>query len=127
MKARIDELNDIKTNKVKRADELLMNLSSNNIPKKIWRIRFQLLTALYGTLIESKKRKIEKAYLIIQVFKKGSYNKDKVRDNYNDLNRLIRCFDPNESILIQENILLGPYNFSQFKGIDLYIGYKNEI
>lgn len=112
-----DELanKNISENKINRINELY-KLIYGCYPSKGENIRYQLLTATVGTLVEAKKLNISKALLLIITFKKdGSYDNDKINLNKKDIDVFI------ESLHKYSN--KDRYNLHGYKDIDFYIRY----
>lgn len=77
-------------------------------------VRYQLLTATVGTLIEAKNLKASNAVLIIVTFKKvGNYNPKKVQTNIKDINDFVSS--------LGKTLGKGQYNLPGYPDIDFYI------
>lgn len=77
-------------------------------------VRYQLLTATVGTLIEAKNLNASNAVLIIITFKKeGDYNPNKVQANIKDINDFVSS--------LGKTLGKGQYNIPGYPGIDFYI------
>lgn len=112
-----DELvsKNISQNKINRINELY-KLIYGCYPLKAENIRYQLLTATVGTLVEAKNLNISKALLLIITFKKDeSYNKDKINLNKKDIDVFIES--------LNKYLDKDKYNLYGYKDIDFYIRY----
>ena len=84
-----DELESASDNKKLRIDKLV-NLLFNDGAENHKNLRYQLLTASAGVLLEAKNRKCKKALLAIIVFKKsGCYSPAKIQENERDIYRFL--------------------------------------
>jgi len=92
-------------------------------------LRYQLLTAVAGTIAEAKQQKVTSAYFLVQTFiEKENLNHVK---NKEALNSFLRVFTKSEITKIENNEVLGPFrivtnNAYLSSEIDLWIG-KYEI
>lgn len=77
-----------KTNAHNRIEELLV-YNFNKIEQDDYKLKYQLLFSTAGTLCVEADIHI----LLILVFKKGNYDKDKVANNYNDFVRFMKRAD----------------------------------
>lgn len=94
-------------------------------------LRYQLLTAVAGTVAEAKAKKSKSAYFIIQTFVSDELDQGKYLQNQNDLNHFLSVFTKSEKENIENNGLLGPYKIQKstpflLDDINLWIG-KYEI
>lgn len=72
-------------------------------------LRYQLLTAVAGTIAEAKKRNSKTSILLIQTFVSEEINKKKYKQNQDDLNVFINIFSNSDIKQIPENQLIGPF------------------
>lgn len=94
-------------------------------------LRYQLLTAVAGTIAEAKKHGATSAYFLVQTFVSDEINLKKHNDNQTDLNSFLGVFTKGTDVKIENNEVLGPFriianNKYLSSEIDLWIG-KYEI
>lgn len=76
-------------NRHKRADAMCKRIFGDT-SEKFKTIRYQLLSAMTGVLLEAETRKVKKAALIVLTFKKpGSFKPEKARQNDTDFNEFV--------------------------------------
>lgn len=114
------------TSKVlKRIEELRLSIFGKTDENQLG-LRYQLLTAIAGTLAEAKIQNATKAIFIIQTFTSEDINKDCYMRNQNDLNNFIHHLTNGNCSQLKEGELIGPLKVpgNQFipNNIDLYIG-----
>ncbi len=96
-------------------------------------LRYQLLTAVAGTIAEAKAQNAKTAYFLVQTFVSDEINVKKHNDNQADLNKFLSVFTKGKVVTIENNEVLGPFNISTnnkylSSDIDLWIGkYEIEI
>lgn len=96
-------------------------------------LRYQLLTAVAGTISEAKKQKAKSSIFLIQTFISSEINKNKQKQNQNDLDSFIALFSKSKYAQIHNNQLIGPFRINSVikhlpDDIDLWIGkYEIEI
>ena len=84
-----DELKNATENKMLRIKKLIGLLFNDGVENHK-NLRYQLLTASAGVLIEAEKRNCKKALLAVIVFKKsGCYSNIKVQENERDIYRFL--------------------------------------
>ncbi|MCG9791158.1 DUF6946 family protein [Flavobacterium algicola] len=94
-------------------------------------LRYQLLTAVAGTIAEAKKQGAKSAYFLVQTFIEKVNNKH--IKNQDDLNKFLSVFTKGKDANIENNELLGPFKIETnneylSSDIDLWIGkYEIEI
>lgn len=99
----------------------------------LFQLRYQLLTAIAGTLYEAKEQNADKAIFIVQTFISDETNWDNYRRNQDDLNSFIDQLSDGQITVIHEGILVGPIKVPGDgvfipEDMDLYIGkYSIEI
>lgn len=121
-KSKVNNLKGSNSKICNRIETLMIALFGDSIPSNVGEIKYQLLTALFGTLYEANLQKINSAFLIFQVFNSSKAKQDNIRKNHKELNKLFNIIDSRNK-QIYPNEILGPYKFSSFKKIELYIGY----
>lgn len=94
-------------------------------------LRYQLLTAVAGTISEAKLQNSETAYFLIQTFVSDELNFQKHSKNQNDLNKFLNVFTKSEIEQIENNALIGPFSIKKgtsflLENSNLFIG-KYEI
>lgn len=110
-----EELNDkkITDNKINRINSLYESIYGCYLLDS-GDIRYQLLTAIVGILLEAQRLHISKALLLIITFKKdGCYKEENINSNMKDINTFINSL---ESSRDGEK-----YSFSSYPHVDLYI------
>lgn len=75
-----DEIDGASINKLSRICSLLKMLFKNGF-KKYAELRYQLLTASTGTILEAQKRGVDNAVLLVIVFKSEKHTKQEKLDN----------------------------------------------
>lgn len=95
-------------------------------------LRYQLLTAVAGTIAEAKKQNSKKAIFLIQTFVSDEIDEKKHQKNQNDLNRFVEYLTHGKHPQIEEGELVGPIRVpgNDFipNNIELWIGkYQIEI
>lgn len=109
-----DELNNASINKLSRICCLLKMLFKGGF-KQYAGLRYQLLTASTGTILEAQKRGVDKAILFVIVFRSPKYTtKEKIDSNDKD----IQYFFSATKAIDYKNLKKIPNN----TGIDLYFG-----
>ena len=80
-----EEMKDASVNKLNRIAQLLNLIFKGNF-KKYQKLRYQLLTASAGTILEAKKRDLDTAVLFVIVFKTtGDVEEVKLASNHQDV------------------------------------------
>jgi hypothetical protein len=118
-----------RSNGLRRIEKLRLaifgNLNDGQLP-----LRYQILTALAGTLAEAKIQNATKAIFIVQIFLSDEINLAYHNGNQNDLNRFVDYLTHGLYTEIIEGELIGPIRVpgNEFipNNIDLWIG-KYEI
>ena len=95
-------------------------------------LKYQLLTAIAGTLREAKIQGAKRAIFLVQTLKTSNINEGKNRKNQRDLDHFIEVICSEEHSSIRDNDLFGPFKFTgnQFipDDVELWIGkYSVEI
>ncbi|MBW8330385.1 MAG: hypothetical protein K0M40_00075 [Prolixibacteraceae bacterium] len=95
-------------------------------------LKYQLLTAVAGTLREAKIQGAKKAIFLVQTLKPSNINEGKNRKNQRDLDHFIKVISNGKYANIHDNDLFGPFKFTgnQFipDDVELWIGkYSVEI
>jgi len=93
-------------------------------------LRYQLLTAVAGTIAETKKLKAKYAIFLVQTFISEEIDEKRHSQNQKDLNSFIKHFSKSEYTEIPDSQLIGPFRIiSKTKylpdDIDLWIGKFN--
>lgn len=111
---------DIRIKLLKNA--LFINPSSS----KVDQLRYQLLTAIAGTLSESKKQKTKKAIFVVQTFISSGMDSKKYRQNQHDLDYFLEVFTYGKHKIIHDGNLVGPFtvpgNDNIPNNVELWIG-----
>ncbi len=94
-------------------------------------LMYQLLTAIAGTIAEAIKNGANTAFFLVQTFVSDEINKEKHKQNQNDLEDFLKAFTKVEDTKLENNKVIGPYRIATnnaylSKHIDLWIG-KYEI
>jgi hypothetical protein len=80
-----EELHNASVNKLHRISEMLRCIFKGGF-KEYGKLRYQLLTASVGTILEAQTRDIDTAVLLIVVFKSnGNIEEDKLAKNHGDI------------------------------------------
>ena len=104
---------DISENKINRINSLYKDIYGSCLCDNL-DVRYQLLTATVGTLIEAEKFKASKALLIIITFKKDKcYELRKINSNIQDINTFINS--------LCNSIKNEKYNLPGYLDINFYI------
>lgn len=96
-------------------------------------IRYQLITAVAGTIAEAKKQKTKTAILLIQTSITSDIDENKYEANQKDLDSFLYAFSSGAYNSIKDGQLLGPLRISNNtkflnSNIDLWIGkYSIEL
>lgn len=93
-------------------------------------LRYQLLTAVAGTIAEAKKQNAKSAIFLIQTFISEEIDNKKHLQNQMDLNSFITLFSKSEYTELPNNQLIGPFNITEdtkhlSKDVNLWIGKYN--
>ena len=110
-----EELDDkkISDNKINRINSLYESIYGC-YPLDGGDIRYQLLTAMVGILLEAQRLHISKALLLIITFKKdGCYKEENINSNMEDINTFINSLERSRDG--------EKYSFSSYPHVDLYI------
>jgi hypothetical protein len=101
---------------------LLPNISISEFNK----LRYQLLTAVAGTLSEAKKQNAKSAIFVVQTISSNKIDPFKHQINQTDLDRFVYAISNGISKYLKEGTLLGPMrvqgNIFIPNNIDLWIG-----
>lgn len=102
-----------KNSNVDKRIEDLRNAIFPLLDKEIFEsLKYQLLTAVAGTLAEAKKQQAKKAIFLVQTLVSSKINQNMHRRNQNDLDKFIHAVSNNNHQNIQDNELLGPFYFA---------------
>ena len=82
-------------------------------------IRYQLLTAISGTVIQAKKDKSSLAVFVIHEFRTDSTKKDNLDRNHNEFKKFVGVLLGHQEQTSEQNFLSGPLTI---KGIDCFVG-----
>lgn len=89
-------------------------------------LRYQLLTAVAGTLREAKIQGAKKAIFLVQTFVSSNMDSKKHRQNQRDLDRFLEVISEGKHRIIHDNDLYGPFKFpgNEFipDDVELWIG-----
>jgi hypothetical protein len=133
IEAMVDEpfgptIKDRKTNNREHSnmDKRIARLTQALFYKKdVSHLKYQLLLALGGTLVEAKRHKASFAVFIIHEFVSSNLDSDKIQKNADDLNEFISCLT-NKPIFLDYGELIGPFNIPGGEDISrdtpVYIG-----
>ena len=101
-----EEMNDASVNKLHRISTLLGYLFNGSF-KKYHNLRYQLLTAAAGTIIEAENRKVKTAVMVVVVFKtNGDITEEKLISNHKDIENFLdatKAYDENGFKVIPNN------------------------
>lgn len=118
-----------KSNGLNRIENLRLAILGNQNEDQL-PLRYQLLTAVAGTLAEAKIQKASKAIFIVQTFVSDETNLDYHNRNQNDLNCFVDHITNRQCTEIKEGKLVGPIRVPGNEyipnNIDLWIG-KYEV
>lgn len=109
-----------------RINELRKNLFGQiNVNQLL--LRYQLLTAVAGTIAEAKDQKVKTAIFIVQTFVSSEINHKKHFENQNDLNCFLNLISESKFTEIKDGDLLGPIRIPGNNehiscNVDLFIG-----
>ena len=90
-------------------------------------LRYQLLTAVAGTLSEAKTRKAKTAIFVVQTFVSDKIDKKKHLQNQKDLDVFLEYISGGKCKTLKEGVIQGPFRFPGNKkvipgDVDLWIG-----
>lgn len=109
-----------------RIEELRKAIFPQLEPNVFESLKYQLLTAVAGTLAEAKIQGTKKAIFLVQTLLTSSMDKGKHRKNQRDLDSFINVISNGKYPNIRDNDLLGPFKFpgNQFipDDVKLWIG-----
>jgi hypothetical protein len=114
-----DYLKEIKRKKEKgentNADKRMEDLKKAIFPKVEQEIfetlKYQLLTAVAGTLAEAKTQKAKRAIFLIQTFVSSNIDSKKHRQNQRDLDYFMEIISNGKHTIIHDNDLFGTFKF----------------
>lgn len=111
-------LNKASDNKIHRVNGMI-NMLFGDSPENHMPIRYQLVTAACATLLEAKKRELNKAVLMVIVFKKqGCYCEEKIVRNEKDIQAFL---DHSGATKVGDGAYwIVPTVYGKQHGIDLY-------
>lgn len=115
------------TNAPERIEKLMKYVFDDNITKKAFDLRYQLLHAIAGTIIEAKRGNIKRAIFIVNTYcsrDEKLFSLVKHQENVKDLNQFVRYLSKNTIKDFGNDELLGPFNI---QGVDLYIMKREKI
>lgn len=113
-----EEYDAASENKKKRIRGLIEMIFGGQVAEHI-NIRYQLLTACGGTLLEAYEKGVQQALFLIIVFKKnGCYTEDNDTQNQSDLGVFL---DKVGAILLQNGYYSVPARFAEKHGIKFYL------
>jgi hypothetical protein len=117
--------NNPRSNGLKRIENLRLAIFGNQNEDQL-PLRYQLLTAVAGTLSEARIQNINKAFFIVQTFVSDESNLNFLKRNKNDLNYFIDYLTHSQCTEIKEGELIGPIRVpgNEFipGNVDLWIG-----
>lgn len=126
------KLENQNSRKVERVEGLRLALFGEIEPQQLT-LRYQLLTAVAGTIAEAVEHEAKKAVFLVQTFVSGETDKDKQKENAQDLDAFIVQFSKGAFTVVPENQLIGPFRVAKPTKhlpaeVDLWIGkYSIEI
>lgn len=86
-----EQIKGATVNKLHRISEMLGFIFKDGF-SEYGNLRYQLLTASVGTLLEAKERKVEKAVLLVLIFKtEGESDDEKLKGNSNDIAQFLKA------------------------------------
>ena len=89
-----------------RIDQLVATLFGSGL-EPVAHLRYQLLTASVGTLIEAQQRGAEQAVLVVHVFRAPDSDPTKVATNAADYGAFVRSFD--STAASDDGVVAGPF------------------
>ena len=75
-------------------------------------LRYQLLTAIAGTLAEANNQQAKKAIFLVQTFVSSNMDSKKHRQNQRDLDHFLEVISNSQHRIIHDNDLYGPFRFA---------------
>jgi hypothetical protein len=132
-------LKEIENKKLKgentNADKRIIDLKNTLLPdleQKVFEsLRYQLLTAVAGTLAEANMQESKVAIMLIQNICTSELNPKKHKQNQKDLNAFINALSNGKHKTIDNGIVLGPFKFfgNEFinHDVDFWIGKYSVI
>ncbi len=118
---------NLPSNADSRIDSLCEVFFKSPNSKRVRFIKYQLLTAIAGTIAEAEINKVKTAYFFVQTFLSNNMDSKKHRQNQRDLDYLIKILSNNKVGILHSGEIVGPFNALNGsnnipKEIDLYIG-----
>jgi hypothetical protein len=107
-------IKNLKSKALNRINELRIALFGELNDNQL-EFRYQLLTAVAGTIAEAKNKNAKTAYFLVQTFIEQENNKHKL--NNDDLNHFLSVFTKSNYTKLENNQILGPFRVA--KGSDL--------
>lgn len=96
------------------------------LPAHVPSVRYQLIHAAAGGLIEAKSRGASRAVLIVHEFRSRALSKGKLAQNHADLTQFVRHLAKAPTLYVESGALIGPFrvpgNAYVPATIDLFIG-----
>ncbi len=103
------------------------NVSYKDINNEVFKLRYQLLHGVAGTIMEAEKREIKRAIFHINIYRSTDENAFKIKKyntNTKDLDRFISYLSKKKINNISNDELIGPFNIHN---IDLYISKSEKL
>jgi len=113
-------INGTSTRAPERIEQLLSMVEPDiTVQESKWKgVRYQLLTALCGTILQAKIDKSDLAILIVHEFKTNETSEDKHATNHSDLEHFLSVLSGN-NMTLETFKMYGAYHFD---GVDFMVG-----
>lgn len=99
------------SNADKRIEDLRKAIFPNLSNSDFGDLKYQLLTAIVGTLAEAKKQDAKKAIFLVQTFISNNMKSNLHRQNQIDFDYLIKLLTSGKQEIIHDGDLVGPFTF----------------
>jgi hypothetical protein len=114
------------SNADKRIEDLRKAIFPNISISDFGELKYQLLTAIAGTLAEAKKQEAKKAVFLVQTFISNNMKSKLHRQNQLDFDYLIKLLTNGKQEIIHDGDLVGPFTFpgNEFipDNVELWVG-----
>lgn len=114
------------TNAGKRLEDVLAALFQKSIQVSNGKLRYQLLSAVAGTLADAQRQKAKQAIFVVQTFISQNMSSVIHRQNQRDLDYFVELISDGKNKIIHDGDLLGPFRVPGNKyipgNVDLFIG-----
>jgi hypothetical protein len=103
----VKSASDVRSNVPARIEQLVSALVADGMLTAA-PLRYQLLTASMGTLIEASARGANQAVVVVHTFRSNDSKPDKLAQNAADYAAFVRAFD--SSAVVVDGVVAGPYS-----------------